>query len=115
MGTPVDESGCPSEGACCFDVGESTVCADETRMQDCKVVGGFYQGNQTSCADGCVFAGDLNRDGTIDLLDAALFVECLEGPDGKSAGATSCELADFDMSNRVDLFDVASFQNAFSE
>ncbi len=101
--------GCPAIGACCFHV---DVCVDNTDPKDCAWVGGMYQGVWSSCEDGCVFPGDVDGDGDIDLFDGSEFVECMTGPGG--ALAEGCELADTDNDNDVDLGNFAILQNAFT-
>lgn len=55
---------------------------------------------------------DCNKDGTVSLLDHALFTQCMGGPEGGvSAG---CECFDVDRSGSVDLHDFAAAQSAHS-
>jgi len=108
-GVPVGEDGCPQIGACCFLVG---VCVENTRPVDCDLVGGTYQGNQATCALGCGFHGDFDRDERVDLDDFEMFVGCLTGPSGDFA--PGCRIGDFDRDRDVDLHDVTAFQAAFT-
>jgi len=108
-GIPVDDEGCPAVGACCFRVG---VCVDDAGAKDCRSVGGRYQGHRTDCDGGCASSGDMDRDGDLDLEDFAAFLDCVRGPAVNSQ--IRCDLADFDGDERIDLIDIAAFQNGFT-
>lgn len=55
--------------------------------------------------------GDLNRDGSINLVDHTSFSDCLTGPGG--GVLDGCELADFDADDDVDMRDAAAFIDQF--
>lgn len=116
VGMIVDNQGCPTIGACCFDSG---VCVNNANPADCQVVGGFYQGNGSICFDGCAWPGDFDLDRDIDLIDILAFTECLSGPDGPvdsdaSVDASHClSVFDTDLDEDLDLLDSAALQNRF--
>jgi len=61
---------------------------------------------------GVLPCGDLNRDGVIDGLDAALFEQCLGGPDRAPDAACPITVdADCDDDFDVDLRDFATLQS----
>jgi len=112
-GSTVDDFGCPilpPRGACCFiRVG---VCIDHTAPEDCELVHGTFQGNDTTCAAPCIFPGDADLDGDVDLNDALTLAECLLGPDMEPK--EKCLIMDLDDDLDVDLWDAAAFQRSFS-
>jgi hypothetical protein len=55
-------------------------------------------------------AGDVDRDGDVDLDDAAVFVPCMSGP---GIGPAPCAYPDVDLDDDVDLADLAAFQIGF--
>jgi hypothetical protein len=57
--------------------------------------------------------GDLDLDGDVDLADAALFVDCLTGPNNGPPGG-GCAGADLDTDNDVDMRDAAVWTNNFT-
>lgn len=62
--------------------------------------------------NGCC-AGDLNDDDGINLIDAALFADCLAGPQ-IVASCPNASRAKFDADSDVDLHDAAFFQRSFA-
>ena len=110
---PVDENGCPEIGACCFRVG---VCADgNITLEECFLVGGFYQGNGVTCASECVFPhnGDFDGSGHVDWIDFANWPGCMTGP-AAGVDVDDCTAFDFDLNDTVDLRDVAGLHNGFT-
>ncbi|NOT01955.1 MAG: hypothetical protein HOP29_15175, partial [Phycisphaerales bacterium] len=106
-GLPVDGNGCAVFGACCF---RGFYCIDVTDPGDCFAVEGDYQGNQSNCDGGCVFAclADFNLDGLVDLSDFASIQNCLV-----IGSSSECLMFDFDDDGDADLPDWGSFQAAF--
>ncbi len=58
-----------------------------------------------------LLAEDFNTDGTVDLADHAIFVDCLAGP--AAADPPGCAAADLNSDGHVDLADYAAFSQAF--
>jgi hypothetical protein len=110
--TPVDETGCPAQGACCFRPSGNIICIENTIPHECMLVGGTYNGNQSTCDGGCSFAGDFDGDDDLDGADFASFVDCMTGPVVQAD--PSCEPADFNTDGYVDLRDVARLQIHFT-
>jgi hypothetical protein len=73
------------------------------------IIAGFY----TNVSSPSYEILDVDRDGDIDLEDAAPIIECMDGPDDTDA-AGKCSLADADGDGRVDLRDCAEFQRRFT-
>jgi len=69
--------------------------------------------NGDGLLDECLPAGDANGDGTVDLTDVAVLVDCQEGP--AVALPTDCCLSDLDGDGDSDLADFAAFQNLLGE
>ncbi|HNO77471.1 MAG TPA: sialidase family protein [Phycisphaerae bacterium] len=64
------------------------------------------------CDTNCVFGGDYDEDGDVDLSDYRRFEDCFAGP---AAGyGQNCSCFDWDADGDVDLNDFAEFQNAFT-
>ncbi|MEZ6084407.1 MAG: exo-alpha-sialidase [Phycisphaerae bacterium] len=64
------------------------------------------------CDTNCVFGGDFDEDGDVDLSDYGRFKDCFAGP---AAGyGQNCSCFDWDADGDVDLSDFAEFQNAFT-
>ncbi|MCP4589757.1 MAG: hypothetical protein GY842_03350 [bacterium] len=114
---PVDSNGCSLYGACCFTGG---ACFERTLIEDCQIVGRWFQGNQSECAHGCAFstAGDFDGDGNVDADDFAILNGCMSGPregSGFVPPVPQCRAVfDFDDDDDVDLLDFADFAVVFS-
>jgi WD40 repeat protein len=107
-GTPVNESGCPEIGACCFPSG---VCFDSIERSACKSVGAIYQGFNSQCAWGCTMgSGDVNGDDRIDLADFELWSSCATGP-GVPITNEACRELDIVPPPSIDLRDFAAYSN----
>ncbi|MCH7702110.1 MAG: immunoglobulin domain-containing protein, partial [Planctomycetes bacterium] len=104
-GTPVDEDGCPTIGACCFaDVG---VCLDGLDEDTCVGIDGDYVGGGSFCddPDTCppICEGDANGDGIVDPLDSGFVLARFGCPVG--TGDPSCDAADQNGDGVVDPLD----------
>ena len=115
-GEDVDSNGCAFFGACCSAMRS---CLDGNDAAACAGIGGVFQGNQSSCADGCAYGtwGDFDGDADVDAADYAWFESCLSGP-VRAAGyvppSPQCRTVfDFDGDHDVDLFDFAAFTTVF--
>jgi hypothetical protein len=107
-GTPVNESGCPEIGACCFPSG---VCFDSIERSACKSVGAIYQGFDSQCAWGCTTGtGDVNGDDRIDLADFELWSSCATGP-GVPITNEACRELDIVPPPSIDLRDFTAYSN----
>ena len=69
-----------------------------------ELSGGFWFG---------ILPGDGEEDGDIDLYDYRAFKACVDGP-GIGPPEDGCGCYDLDHNGRIDLSDVARFQNAFT-
>ncbi len=107
-GVPVSVCGCAEVGACC---GPGGACLDDTERTGCFMIAGIYQGDGSTCADGCDF-GDLNADGNVDLADVGVFQLCFTGAEGEATPA--CLEADADGCGPIDLDDFAAFRAALT-
>ena len=103
-GATVDQDGCTGTGACCATNGG---CLDNLAPAGCQLILGTYQGQQTSCAAGCVF-GDFDGDGDADLRDVSWFLQCFTGVDGGPL-APQCLEGDFDGDGDIDVTDAKWF------
>jgi PKD repeat protein len=103
----------PESGACCFLVG---ACFENTAPDDCAAVGGWHQGNGSTCNQGCRFQGDGDFDGDddVDLDDFAYWSICVTGPAGGPC-AEGCQALDLDGDTDLDIADFAGFQLAFTD
>ncbi len=59
------------------------------------------------------YFGDLNMDGSVDLLDFSLFSNCFNGPNNPPPNA-NCDDADFDGDLDVDIMDFTTFAGCFN-
>lgn len=64
------------------------------------------------CDTNCVFGGDFDEDGDVDLSDYRRFKDCFAGP-GAGYGQ-NCSCFDWDADGDVDLNDFAEFQKSFT-
>lgn len=60
-----------------------------------------------------VIFGDADADGDLDLLDYAVYLNCVTGPDGDELGP-ECEIFDSEPDGDVDLIDFKQFQDFFT-
>ena len=74
-------------------------------------IGGFYQGDFSTCDLGCVYLGDFDGDGDIDLDDYGHWPACMTGPNANDV-PLGCEPFDFDGDTDVDLGDFQALQSA---
>lgn len=107
-GSDVNRCGCPVGGSCCFAAG---VCFDRVDADDCATIGGVYQGDGSTCLEGCGF-GDLSGDGTMDLVDFAVFQQCFGSVE--TVWNETCAGADVDHCRSIDLFDFVAFLRALT-
>jgi len=102
--TPVDQAGCCTRGACCFDPLE--LCIHAERFQ-CEALAGTYVGHETVCC-GNMPCGSADGDCDVDLVDFGHFQVCFSG--AGIATADGCGFADLDGDGDVDLDDWKMFQ-----
>ena len=110
-GVAVDADGCPRIGACCFFTGG---CDDDTEFNECVGNDGVYQGDGSTCDQGCVFPtgdGDYDENTYVDLEDFEHWPDCMTGPEN-GPYQEGCGAFDFDGDTDIDLFDFAEFQIA---
>ena len=67
----------------------------------------------TGPPDGCVYPGDCDTNGTVDLNDSPSFAACLAGP--VAGVGANCGCADVDNDNHAGLRDFAWFQAKLGE
>ncbi len=115
---------CPSEGNCCEGRGTpgcdrqaccELVCAASSRCCTTFWDSGCASFAARECAPtacACLFFGDANDDGLIDLRDAADMFTCFTGPAGGPIDVR-CACVDDDGDGDVDLTDYQSFASFF--
>jgi len=103
---PVNKCGCPAVGACCSSFGGH--CSDNIPRDDCTGQAQTYQGDGSSCFEGCDF-GDLDGDDDVDLADFSILQVCFTGAGGEASH--ECLRADIDGCGDLDLEDFAYFHD----
>lgn len=76
------------------------------------LLGGIDTTNDYTAVKLYVWAGDVDRDGDLDLGDFAEFEACITGPDEPTE--LGCDVFDFNVDDTLDLTDVAAFQVSFT-
>jgi len=82
------------------------------RSMDEMLRAGIAASNDPRAVDLRVWAGDMNRDGGIDLTDFRGLLACFAGP--MMMLEPPCDRVDFNLDDAIDLHDVAGFQRSIT-